>query len=118
MKPNLFLVTIVSIMLSFSVFSETKRISQFSNDKVEVWETHISPGANKILKMHRHENDRVIIAFDDGVLKITNSKGKTHFLKLEKNKAYYLKKDIPNELHSDENISSHPIKVMVIELRS
>lgn len=95
----------------------TKRTTQFSNDRVLVWETVIYPSENQALKMHRHNHDRVVVAFDDGLLKITNDKGSIHYLKLEKNKAYYLSKDIPDELHKDENMSFHPIRVLVIELK-
>lgn len=113
---------VASLFLSMSHLScaspSTTRISQFSNDKVSVWETVIYPNANQVLKMHRHEHDRVVVALSNGLLKITNDKGKVHYLKLEKNKAYYLTKDVPNERHNDENMSSHPIKVLVIELKS
>lgn len=67
--------------------------------------------------MHRHDHDRVIVALTDGVLKVTNNKGQTHLLTLEKNTAYYLSKDPINELHKDENMSQHPITVMVIEFK-
>lgn len=99
-------------------FPTTKRIAQFSNTKVSVWETIIYPSANQALKMHRHEYDRVVVALSDGLLKITNDKGKVHYLKLEKNKAYYLAKDVPNETHNDQNMSPYPIKVLVIELKT
>lgn len=95
---------------------QTRRISQFSNESVRVWKTVIYPTKAHVLKMHRHDSDRVIVALDSGTLKITNDKKETHYLKLEKNKAYFLAKDKPYELHSDENMSHHPIKVMVIEL--
>lgn len=94
----------------------TTRIAQFSNEKVAVWETIIYPGSKQILKMHRHDRDRVVVAFNNGTLKITNNKGKIHYFKLEKDKAYFLTKDVRNETHIDENISGHPIKVMIIEL--
>lgn len=68
--------------------------------------------------MHRHNYNRVLYAFDSGVLKFTNDKGESHLLNLEKDKAYFLTKDKPNELHTDENISDHPIKVLVIELKN
>jgi len=93
----------------------TTRISQFSNDKTNVWKTIIYPTSTQVLKMHRHDYDRVIVALSNGLLKITNDKGKTHYLKLLKNKAYYLTKDPSHELHQDENMSKHPITVMVIE---
>lgn len=96
----------------------TTRIPSFSNDKVNVWKTVIYPSVNQALKMHRHEFNRVVVAFDSGELKIVNDKGQIHYLKLEKEKAYYLTKDIAGELHTDENLSHHPIRVMVIELKS
>ncbi|CAN5370664.1 hypothetical protein BH10PSE19_BH10PSE19_05330 [soil metagenome] len=96
---------------------QTQRHPHFSNERVNVWETIIYPSKDQILKMHRHEYPRVLVAFDSGLLKITNNHGKTHFLKLEKNKAYYLSKDIPNELHTDENLSPKPIRVLVMELK-
>ncbi|MCD6039989.1 MAG: uncharacterized protein K0S27_1389 [Gammaproteobacteria bacterium] len=121
MPYRLMILTILSFFLINGVSNATPpattRIAQFSNNKISVWETIIYPSANQKLKMHRHEHDRVVVALTDGVLKITNDKGKVHYLKLQKNKAYYLTKDIPNELHNDENMSSHPIKVLVIELQ-
>ena len=117
---------LIKVIISLSLFCAmnvayadapaTKRIPQFSNDKVTVWETIIYPTAKQSLVMHRHDNDRVLVSFDDGMLKITNDKGVTHYLKLEKNKSYYLTKDVPGEKHMDENISKHPIKVLVIQL--
>lgn len=97
---------------------KTTRIPQFSNEEVTVWQTIIYPHKTEVLKMHRHEHNRVLIALNSGVLKITNDAGKVHYLKLAKDHAYYLSKDIPNELHSDENLSQHPIKVIVVELKS
>ncbi|KTD44503.1 hypothetical protein [Legionella quateirensis] len=94
----------------------TKRIEQFTNNKVKVWQTIIYPTSTKVLPMHRHDHERVLVALTDGVLKITNNKGAVHYLNLKKNKAYYLTQDVPGELHNDENMSNHPIKVMVIEL--
>lgn len=102
----------------YAASSATNRIMQFSNNKVSVWETVIYPSESQVLKMHRHEYDRVLVALNDGLLKITNDKNKIHYLKLEKNKAYYLTKDIPNELHQDENLLSYPIRVLVVELKS
>ena len=96
---------------------KTHRITEFSNEKINVWKTTLYPGKSQTLKMHRHEYNRVVVAFNDGVLKIKNDKGQVHYLKLAKNKAYYLEKDISHELHSDENITHHPIDVLVIELK-
>lgn len=103
---------------AYASSSSENRTMQFSNDKVSVWKTVISKTTSQVLKMHRHEHDRVLVAFTNGLLKITNDIGKVHYLKLEKNKAYYLSKDVPNELHKDENMSAEPIEVLVIELKN
>jgi hypothetical protein len=113
---------IFTCTLGFSVSSattlETTRTPQFSNKKVSVWETTIYPGLNQTLQMHRHEHDRVVVALTNGLLKITNDKGKIHYLRLSKNHAYFLAKDIGDELHNDMSMTSSPIKVMVIELKN
>lgn len=96
----------------------TTRMPQFTNDEVAVWETVVYPSTRQLLKMHRHDYDRIVVAFDDGKLKITSNKGKTHLLTLKKHKAYFLKKDPPGETHTDENLGSHPLKVMVVELKN
>lgn len=101
----------------YSISLTTKRIPQISNEEVNVWQTIIYPSTNQALKIHRHESNRVVVALDSGMLKITNNKHKTHFLKLEKGHSYYLEKDISGETHTDENISQHPIKVVVVELK-
>ncbi|KTC91018.1 hypothetical protein OQJ18_15470 [Fluoribacter dumoffii] len=101
---------------SYAEVKETVRIPQFSNTEVSVWQTVIYPHKEQILKMHRHEHNRVVVALDSGILKVVNNKGKEHFLKLEKDKAYFLTKDMPGELHTDENIGNNPIRVIVMEL--
>ncbi|MDX2345909.1 MAG: hypothetical protein QNK11_03430 [Legionella sp.] len=110
-----FLILLTGINIAYA--QPTVRTAELSNDKTNVWKTIVYPGSNQILKMHRHDYDRVIVALSNGLLKITNDKGEIHYLKLKKHKAYYLKKDLPHELHKDENITKHPITVMVIELK-
>lgn len=95
----------------------TKRISLLDNNQVNVWKTIIYPSRNQQLKMHRHEFNRVLIALNDGELKIVNDHGNAHYLKLKKEQAYFLNKDIQNELHTDENISGHLVKVVVVEIK-
>lgn len=95
----------------------TKRISQINNTKVNVWKTIIYPTKKAQLMMHRHDYDRVVVALTDGLLKVTNSKDQVHYLKLEKGMSYYLKKDPEGELHVDENMTKHPVSVVVIELK-
>ena len=118
MRSLLAVFLLVATQAAFAELNKTTRIPQFSNENVEVWKTVIYPKQAQVLKMHRHERNRVVVAFDKGTLKITNDQGKVHYLKLEKNQAYYLTKDVPGERHMDENLSGHPIKVMVIELKS
>lgn len=96
----------------------TNRVSKFSNDVVNVWETTIVPGKDNKLKMHHHDKDRLLIAQTDGLLKITNDKGETHDLKLEKGEVYFLPKDKSSELHDDKNLTNNSIKVLVIELKN
>lgn len=95
----------------------TQRIEQVNNKKVRVWQTLVYPSSKQKLAMHRHEYPRVVVALTDGEFKITNDKGKIHYWTLEKNKAYYLAADPKGELHNDENMSKHVVKVMVVELR-
>lgn len=119
-KIQKFLLLSILFCLSFTAFAtdfKTTRIPEFSNNEVNVWKTIVYPSKDQILKMHRHETNRVIVALDTGTLKITNDKGKTHYLNFEKDHAYYLTKDVSGELHTDENISPHPISVLVIELK-
>lgn len=115
-----FFIVIIMFVYTLTGYANptTGRIPQFSNEKVSVWETTIYPGKNQVLKMHRHEHDRVLIAFNSGILKITNNKGQVHYLKLTKDNSYYLPKNVVGEKHIDENVSNHPIKVLVVELNS
>lgn len=100
-----------------SVTPTTKRIPQISNTQVNVWQTVIYPTKKQHLAMHRHDHNRVVVALDDGILKVTNDKNQVHYLKLHAGESYYLKPDPKNELHSDENITNHLIRVVVIELK-
>ena len=87
------LICTILIEITRAYAHSTARISLFSNDKTNVWKTIIYPASTQSLTMHRHDYDRVVVALSSGLLKITNNKGKIHYLKLEKNQAYYLTKD-------------------------
>lgn len=104
-------------ILSSTTLAETERVEQFSNDQVTVWETIIYPGTNEKLSMHRHDNNRVLVALDDGILEVTNDKKEKHLLQVSKNKTYFLEKDVPGEKHTDVNITDHPMRFIVIELK-
>jgi hypothetical protein len=112
-----FVILLFTCFASVAYADHTGRTELFNNDKVNVWKTVIYPNKKQLLPSHRHEHDRVLIAFTDGVLKVTNDKGETHLLKLKKNQAYYLQKDLPDEMHTDENMSHHPVKVLVMEIK-
>lgn len=100
-----------------AVFAQTShRVALFANQEVNAWRTIIYPASKQALPMHRHDKDRVLVALTDGLLKITNDKGASHYLQLERHKAYYLPRDRPGELHNDENMSRYAIKVIVVEL--
>lgn len=116
-KGGLSLLLLTVLQQGYTHTNSTQRISQIDNQQVKVWQTTVYPSKNQALTMHRHDLNRVVVALTDGRLKITNDKGVTHYWNLKKNKAYYVTKDVPNELHSDENLSNHPIKVMVIEIK-
>jgi hypothetical protein len=113
-----FIITLSILFYLGTSFAKTERIPQFSNEKVNVWETIVYPGGEQKLAVHRHDSDRVLIALDDGILKITNNKNETHLFEFSKNKAYFLEKDPPNEMHTDINIADHPVRFMVIELKN
>lgn len=115
MKKGIYLLLIILCFKSYA--NQTTRQALLTNDKVKVWQTTIFPAKDNTLAMHRHDNSRVVIALDSGTLKITNNKGAISYLKLEKNKAYFLDKNSPNELHQDENIGKTPIRVYVIEFK-
>ena len=117
-RPHTLITALIFSLYAPTLLAATARMPQFANDDVTVWKTIIAPHATQKLSAHRHEHDRVLVAFNDGLLKIVNNSGKMHYLKLEKNKSYYLRKDPGSELHTDENMSSHPLEVMVIELNN
>jgi hypothetical protein len=102
---------------SFADTAMTKRTTLVSNDRVNVWRTIVYPSENQILKPHHHDYDRVLVPYTDGVLKIVSDKGQSHLLTLVKGKAYYLTKDVGTEKHTDENMGTTPLEVVVIELK-
>ena len=92
----------------------THREKQFENKEVKVWKTTIEPG--QPLKMHRHDKKRVVVALTDIDLTVINNRGQSHKIVMKKETARFLDADKPQELHYDINNSTHPMKVMIIEL--
>lgn len=98
------------------VQSATRREPQFENEQVRVWKSIIMP--KQPLTMHRHEHGRALIALTGGELKVVDPDGKTlNTYHWESGKAYWLDADPPGQLHADVNDTSHPIEVIVVELR-
>jgi hypothetical protein len=94
----------------------TRREPQFENEQVRVWKSVIMP--NQPLTLHRHEHGRALIALTGGALKVVDPDGKLlNTYHWETGKAYWLDADPPGQLHADLNDTSHPIEVIVVELR-
>lgn len=114
MKNMIKIAIMLFVFMSSSSFAVmTKRIPQFSNEQVSVWKTIIYPGKSKELPMHAHTKGRVLVALTDGVIKFNEANGNSKTLNLVKDHAYFLPAD---NQHTDENIGSNPIKVMIISL--
>jgi mannose-6-phosphate isomerase-like protein (cupin superfamily) len=97
---------------------QTVRKDYYSSSRYHVWQTTIYPGHARALKMHRHDYDRMVFVNQGGTLKIVTNDGKSRLLPLKEGEVYFFPKDLPNELHSDENVSKKPIKVVVTEILS
>lgn len=96
--------------------SATRREPQFENEQVRVWKSIIMP--KQPLTMHRHEHGRTLIALTGGELNVVDPDGKTlNTYHWESGKAYWLDADPPGQMHADVNDTSHPIEVIVVELR-
>jgi len=93
---------------------QTHREDQFQNDDVKVWRTTVLP--NQPLAMHHHDHPRVLVALTDGTMDIVDSNG-THDVHVWKqNHAYWLPAMPPGALHSDVNVGTSPLEVLVVEL--
>src|SRR5688572_6003098 len=106
MKKYRLILTILGLLLANNLYAKsltTERIPLISNEQVKVWKTIVYPSAQQELKMHRHDLNRIVVALTNGRLKITTNQGETHYLRLKEGQAYYLAKDLPEELHTDEN---------------
>lgn len=93
----------------------TYREFQFENETARVWKTTIMPFSP--LKLHRHDNPRIMVGLQGGVLKRITERGEISYLNFETGKAVWLDTDLPGELHADINESSDPVIVMVIEMK-
>lgn len=118
MSVRIFLL-IVSFVINGALHAElakTHRVPHVENERVKSWKTTILP--DQPLKMHRHDSPRVLIPLTSGVLKVIEESGATHELVLEEGRSIWLDKDPEGQLHCDENISGHPIEVVVVEFKS
>lgn len=103
-------------MISGQQQGGTRREPQFENAHMKVWKSVIMP--NQPLTLHRHEHGRALIALVGGDLTVMGKDGKPldkyHW---ESGKAYWLDADPPGQMHADVNETSHPIEVIVVELK-
>lgn len=116
--PNAIGITAIFLLVS-AVWSAdrspaTQRIPQFENAHVKVWKSTIVPNAP--LPLHRHDHGRVIVALQGGTMKIEDQSGTSETHVWETGKAYWLPANPPSTMHTDVNVSFHPIEVMVIEV--
>jgi quercetin dioxygenase-like cupin family protein len=105
----------VSTAQATSMEEETRRVPQFENEHVLVWNSIIVP--NQPLEMHRHDNPRAIIALKGGTLTVTSDAGDMHDMTWETGSAYWLEADPPGELHGDVNEGDEPIEVIVVQMK-
>lgn len=117
-KLNIALLSLL-MTISFAYGAQsTKRVHQIDNAEVSVWKATIYPGSKQMLKMHRHDQDRVLIALTDGRLKIVSDKGETHYMDLQKDHSYFLTSDPMGEKHTDENVGKKAISMVLVQLKS
>lgn len=114
---KVFVLIMVGLLSTIACSADTNRIYQIDNTRVKTWKTIIYPTKKAQLTLHRHDNDRVVVALTNGLLKVTNDKGQVHNLKLKKGMSYFLPKDPKGEMHVDENMTKHLVSVVVIELK-
>ena len=122
MKKIAIIAIFVMINLNLSVHAantgQTSRTPLLDNKQVKVWRTVLYPSKQQQLKMHHHANDRVLVALDNGKIKIVNDEQQTHYLDITAGNAYFLPKDQGLHKHTDENMGKKPLKVVVIELKT
>ena len=106
---------VLALLFTISVCA-THRELQFENEFVKVWKTVITP--NEPLKLHRHDEFRVVVGLKGGELQKIEETGEISKLLFETGKAYWLEPDPQGMLHGDINLSEEPIEVMVIEMVS
>ena len=121
MSPTLRFAFGVCILLAATVVAvssppvQTQRFPQFENTHVKVWKSVVLP--NQPLPPHRHEHGRVIIALHGGTMKIADVGGASDTQVWESGKAYWLPANPPGTMHTDVNVGTEPIEVMVVEAK-
>lgn len=96
----------------------TKRESFFEKKDVKAWATEICP--HERLPFHTHAYARVLIAKNDGTLKVVykNASIPSITIRLHKNKPVYLDASEGHYPHQDINIGKKPLGLTVIELKT
>jgi hypothetical protein len=107
-------VVTISALAASSTPTKTERVPQFENAHVKVWRSVVVP--SNPLPAHRHDHGRVIVALRGGTMKVAEVSGESETHVWESGKAYWLAANAPGTLHTDENVGSEPIEVMVVEV--
>jgi quercetin dioxygenase-like cupin family protein len=92
----------------------SQRFPQFENDDVKVWRSVIMPGAP--VTPHHHDYPRIIVTLT-GKIDLVNRTAPTQHQVWETGKAYWLPQNAQNTLHTDVNVGTEPVVVMVIEMK-
>ncbi|HFK7189066.1 hypothetical protein [Serratia odorifera] len=121
MKFSLFLACALP-MVSFAADEcKTHRNTFVDNSDYKIWTTVICP--RQPVSKHTHENPRVLIPQDHGVLRVMYAdkalgKDNPRDYKLEKGKPVYLDYNQGKGWHTDETLGDNPLTVLVIELKN
>ena len=112
---------LIKVIISLSLFCAmnvayadapaTKRIPQFSNDKVTVWETIIYPTAKQSLVMHRHDNDRVLVNFSIIGNKNNENHDEHYYVKINSLRKILYKGILDITPEIEDSIGNDPIDV-------
>ncbi len=88
-----------------------------AGNEMMIWKTVI-PSEQKNqpgIAMHRHEYARILLPLTDGVLQRRDADGSVTDYLLEIGKPLLLREDTEEGFHTDENLGSTPIEVIVLQ---
>lgn len=118
----------IGLALPYSFYAFTKapmtsgyrdlemKVDVAGND-ILIWKTVISPEqqGKPGIEVHRHEYARVVIPLTEGVLQRRDNNGDTTDYQLTIGKPIFLPADEPAGYHTDENMGTNPIELIVVQ---